>query len=634
MLYRNLTKQEIDQLENQGCKAENWEKILVDPNFDAKAIENVQFSGQIKIASGVRLRNVGLLQNYEIEEDVRIENTLSLIVEGETSFGNGTEIDILNEGGGRELPIFDILSSQIAFMLVNYRYNEIFIKSLKDIIRRYTISKKSLLGFIGKKAVIINSGTIKNVAIGSYAVIENILKLEEGTVASNSEAPVTMGEGVIAKHFIIQSGSIINEGALITHCFVGQAVSIGKQFSGENSAFFANSEAFHSEACSIFAGPYTVTHHKSTLLIAGLFSFYNAGSGTNQSNHMYKLGPLHQGVLERGAKTGSSSYMLWPSYISAYSAVIGKHYTNFDISEFPFSYLTEEEGRSILTPAMNLFTVGTKRDSAKWPKRDKRSDPVKHDLIHFDLFNPYIIGRILKGINKLTELYDNTSRDKEYTTYKGVYIKRLMLRQAVKFYKIALNIYVGDELVRQIEAHPGLSFEDLKKQITPERVSMSEWYDISGMFISAESREALLEAVRSEEINDIEKLNDRFQNIFQNYRKESWEWCAALIELRQEKSFAELLKSDFVEMIEDWKNSSVKLNNMILSDAGKEFNESSSITYGMDGGDDAVLKDFEAVRGSLDSNSFVIGIKENSQAIQLKADELIADLENKNNTRE
>jgi len=627
VLYRNLTNQEINQLEIQGCKAENWTNILVDHKFEAGFVENVRFAGQIKIASGVRICNVGLLQNYEIKKGVRIENTLSLSVEGETSFGNGTEIDVLNEGGGRELPLFDTLSSQIAYMLVNYRYDETFITNLKKIINQYTVSKKSQSGVIGEKTFILNSGTIKNVNIGSHAVIEDTLRLEEGTIVSNSEAPVRIGEGIIAKHFIVQSGSTINEGALLTHCFVGQAVSMGKQFSGENSAFFANSEAFHSEACSIFAGPYTVTHHKSTLLIAGMFSFYNAGSGTNQSNHMYKLGPLHQGVLERGAKTGSFSYMLWPSYISAYSAVIGKHYTNFDISEFPFSYVTEEDGRSILTPAMNLFTVGTKRDSAKWPKRDKRTDSVKHDLIHFDLFNPYIVGRIVKGINKLTELYDNTARDKEYIVYKGVHIKRLMLRQAVKFYKIALNIYIGEELIRQIEAYPGVSFEDLKQEITPKNALMCEWYDLSGMFISSKSRESLLNAIRSGEIANIDKINDKIQEIFRNYRKESWEWCVALIELQQGSSFAELGKNDFAKMIENWKNSAVKLNNMILNDAGKEFDESSIISYGMDGCNEAARKDFKVVRGCLDSNSFVIGLKEDSQKIQLKADLLLAGLE-------
>jgi len=69
---------------------------------------------------------------------------------------------------------------------------------------------------------------------------------------------------------------------ILDGCFVGQSVKLGKQYSAENSAFFANCEGFHGEACSIFAGPYTVTHHKSTLLIAGLFSFFNAGSGTTK----------------------------------------------------------------------------------------------------------------------------------------------------------------------------------------------------------------------------------------------------------------------------------------------------------------------------------------------------------------
>jgi hypothetical protein len=340
---------------------------------------------------------VGLLQNYEIEKDVHIENISSLITVGETSFGNGVKIHVLNEGGGRELMIYDTLSSQIAYMMVCYRYEKSLIVALEEMIMRYSSLKKSTMGIVGQGSLISNSQTIKNVAIGPYSVIDNSTLLEEGTILSNREAPVLIGEGVIAKYFIVQSGSRIGEGALISHCFIGQAVEIGKHFSGDNSVFFANSEAYHSEACSIFAGPYTVTHHRSTLLIAGMFSFYNAGSGSNQSNHMYKLGPLHQGIVERGAKTGSYSYMIWPSYVSAYSVIIGKHQTNFDISEFPFSYLTEEDGKSLLSPAMNLFTVGTKRDSQKWPIRDRRKDPRKYDLINFELFNPYIVSRVLKA---------------------------------------------------------------------------------------------------------------------------------------------------------------------------------------------------------------------------------------------
>ena len=63
----------------------------------------------------------------------------------------------------------------------------------------------------------------------------------------------------------------------------------------------------------MFAGPYTVSHHRATLLIAGYFSFFNAGSGANQSNHMYKSGPVHQGVHLRGCKFGSDAYVLLPA---------------------------------------------------------------------------------------------------------------------------------------------------------------------------------------------------------------------------------------------------------------------------------------------------------------------------------
>ncbi len=60
---------------------------------------------------------------------------------------------------------------------------------------------------------------------------------------------------------------------------------------------------------------------------------------------MYKLGPLHQGIVERGSKTGSFSYMLWPSKIGAFTAVIGKHYSNMDTTDFPFSYINEVDGK-------------------------------------------------------------------------------------------------------------------------------------------------------------------------------------------------------------------------------------------------------------------------------------------------
>jgi len=260
-----------------------------------------------------------------------------------------------------------------------YRHNTGLIEKLQAMVAAYVDEVRSDLGRVGAGAAITHVDEIIDVNIGAAAAVSGSSRLCNGTILSEEGAVTRVGAGVAAEDFIIAEGARVDDGVILHTSFVGQGVQMGKQYSAENSLFFANSEGFHGEACSIFAGPYTVTHHKSTLLIAGMYSFYNAGSGTNSSNHMYKLGPVHQGVLQRGSKNGSSSYLLWPTVVAPFSVVIGKHLTSFDAGDLPFSYITEEKGVSLVTPAMNMFTVGTMRDGEKWPTRDRRTASHQRD---------------------------------------------------------------------------------------------------------------------------------------------------------------------------------------------------------------------------------------------------------------
>ncbi len=114
----------------------------------------------------------------------------------------------------------------------------------------------------------------------------------------------------MGRDFVASLGAKIGGSSIIERCFIGQSCHIDHLFSAHDSLIFANCNLENGEACAIFAGPFTVSSHKSSLLIAGHFSFLNAGSGSNQSNHLYKLGPIHQGVVERGSKTSSDSYNL------------------------------------------------------------------------------------------------------------------------------------------------------------------------------------------------------------------------------------------------------------------------------------------------------------------------------------
>ena len=639
--------------------APDWFSVQVKNGFDTSGIRNVQFNGHVKLGVFKKMVEIGeeiskrsglynsyiqdctiddnvyiscvhTLAGYDIESYVVIENLNTLVVTRENTFGNGVEIKILNEGGSRELPICEKLTSQIAYLLVNYRHDNLLIERLKEIIKQYVGTRKSERGHIGKKARIINSSVIRNVNIGEYANISGALLLEDGTIGSCREDPVVIGEGVAAREFIILSGSKIDGSSIVDKCFIGQGVKIGKQYSAENSCFFANSEAFHGEACSIFAGPYTVSHHKSSLLIAGLFSFYNAGSGTNQSNHMYKLGPVHQGILERGSKTGSNSYLLWPCKIGPFTVVIGKHNSNFNTEDFPFSYINEKNGKSILIPALNLFTIGTRRDSAKWRSRDRRKNPSRLDLINFELFNPYVIGKILNAEKILRNLYERALKNQEYLSCNGIHIPRLMLKTSGKYYELAKKIYIGNEIIKHLDRiSVATSLMTIRKKLrSAGSGGCGKWIDLSGMLAPESAVKNLLNSIKSGKIETIDDVMIHLKEIHEKYFEFAWEWCTDLINKEIGVDFMNIEPQHLIKILSEWQTSTVKLNNMILTDAEKEYGSNSRISFGIDGGLDEKNKDFEAVLGKFEKIKFVKELLEETKSIEEKAEELIAFVQN------
>lgn len=151
------------------------------------------------------------------------------------------------------------------------------------------------------------------------------------------------------------------------------------------------------EACAAFCGPFTASHHKSSLLIGAQFSFYNAGSATNFSNHAYKMGPMHWGILERGTKTASGAYLLMPATIGAFSVCFGKLMHHPDTRNLPFSYLIAYGDTMYLSPGRNITTVGLYRDIRKWPKRDMRPAGAQLSIVNFDWLSPFTVQEIVKG---------------------------------------------------------------------------------------------------------------------------------------------------------------------------------------------------------------------------------------------
>lgn len=642
--YRSLTEQEIAKLDKNNCFCSDWNLIKVKDGFNPKFVKNALFSGNVKLGifekcfelegglkkhSGIFKANIhnceigdnvlienihDYIANYIIEEDSFIQNINTLVVNGKSSFGNGTKVSVLDETGGREVMIYDYLSSHFAYIYALYRYKKPLISRLQKIVEDYTLSVTSDMGTIGKNVSIKNAGYIKNVKIGDYTQIEGSARLINGTINSNIHAPVYVGCQVVAKDFIICSGSLIDEGTLLTRCFVGQACKLGHAYSASDTLFFSNCQGENGEACAVFAGPYTVTHHKSTLLIAGMFSFINAGSGSNQSNHMYKLGPIHQGIVERGAKTTSNSYVLWPARIGPFSLIMGRHYKHSDTSLLPFSYLIERDDSSYLAPAVNLKAVGTTRDAQKWPKRDVRKDPVQLDCINFTMLNPYTVGKIITGINVLHNLRENQGCNSEFYNYNGCLIANSALQKGIKLYRMAVDKYFGDTLVRQIK-----KYQEIKPQIELE---LSDWVDLSGLIAPKSEIEKLISRIESGSLTDIHEINKVFSFIHSNFEQYEWSW--AYKTFKDYYGFDENCESEcFKKILLQWRDSSIELDQMTCEDAKKEFRSNSTVGFGVDGTAEDKSLDLYEVRGSYETNVFIQSIRQQIDQYWTTYNELI-----------
>jgi NDP-sugar pyrophosphorylase family protein len=656
--FRPLSAEEISTLTNQGCSCSDWGKVRVAEGFEAGRIKSTHFSGEVKLGvfekevcfcGGVK-RPTGInnatihncrignnvyigqvrncIANYVIEDDVVIENIDLLVAEGESSFGNGTEVAVVNEAGGREIPIYDHLSAHTAYAIAFYRHRAKVIENLQKMIADYTDSVTSDMGLVGEGAKLINCRIIKNVKVGPATVVEGANRLENGSINSCPEDPVYIGPGVFAEEFICCSGAKITDGTIISKCFVGQGTMLAKQYSAENSVFFANCGGFHGEACAIFAGPYTVTHHKSTLLIAGLFSFLNAGSGTNQSNHMYKLGPVHQGVVERGSKTASDSYMLWPAKVGAFTVVMGRHYRNSDTSDLPFSYLIEHEDESILVPGVNLRSVGTVRDARKWPNRDKRKDPRKLDLVNFKLLSPYTIQKMLNGSRLLANLKATSGETSDYFTYHSVKIENAALDRGIRYYETGINKFLGNCLIKRLENKEFENIGELRVALSPETgVGAGKWVDLAGLFAPEEAVEKLLDHIENGTIGNLEQVAEAFGSMHNNYPAYEWAWAANVLQQRLGKTIDQITAEDIIELTTKWKEAVVELDHMLYADAKKEFAATAQIGYGPDGNEETKHKDFSAVRGTFEENSFVSEIDKHITTKRQLAEELIGRME-------
>ena len=589
--YRQLTQDEIEVLERNSCWAEDWSKVLVAENFRPYGFHRVLFYGDIRLGSfdkqvevtkgftkhaGINdatLRNVtvgndcliekvgNFINNYNIGDDCYISNISTMETTEGATYGEGHLVSVLNEMGDGNVILFHDLNSQLAAFMVKHFKD----KPLRDNITRLVNEEIRFTqperGTIGNSVKIINTKEITNTVVKDDCEINGAARLSDCTILSSKDASVYIGTGVICENSIISNGCSITNSVKMQECFVGEACQITNGFTAEASVFFANSYMANGEACAAFCGPFSASHHKSSLLIGGEFSFYNAGSNTNFSNHAYKMGPMHYGTLERGSKTASGAYVLMPAKIGAFSVCFGKLMNHPDMRCLPFAYLLAYGETMYIVPGRNITTVGLYRDIKKWPKRDRRAPSSRKSIINFDWLSPFTVGEIVQGKKILENLRLAGGKNVSSYNFQEYIINASSLKKGIKYYDIALRIYMGAVLKRAIKG----GF--LGKPTST--IGEGDWLDLSGLLLPATEEQRLIDDIKNGNIESVKDILNRFKDIDSHYREYQWTWTYRMI--LDYYGLEELTEQAMQRIREDYVRARRAWIAEIRKDAEKEF---------------------------------------------------------------
>ena len=587
--YRSLDINEIEMMERHGCTADDWTRVTVADGFDADFVANVRFCGDVTIGENYKLieveegfmRHSGIynatLRNTNIGDNCLIENIGAYInncnigddcyicnvglittTDGAT-FGQGITIAVLNEAGRGNIVLYDNLSAQMAAAMVRWeRDNHNLFDTIKGMTIEYGEQARLKQTTIGFGAKIINTKELVNISVGDDCEINGAARLADCTLAGQQQASIYIGNDCIIENCIVQPGASITDGAKVTNSLIGEACHVGRGFSAESTVAFANSYLDNGEACANFCGPFTVSHHKATLLIGTMLSFYNAGSATNYSNHAYKMGPIHYGTLARGCKTASGAHVLLPANIGDFSMIMGKITGHPDTNALPFSYIIANGNDTFIVPARNIATMGTWRDIGKWDKRDQRPAEGRIAAMTTDWLNPVTMQRVCDGRQLLINMKEqgNTDNRGNYN-YSGCLITPKALNRGIQLYDMLIRMAMGRGT-------------DIYGDLVPHTVTgMETWMDLGGMALPASCLENLENAIANGSISNIADAEKMLANYADHYDDYKWAWTyRTILNYHQWDS---MTNDDAQRVSNEGKEATATWKQLIREDAQKEW---------------------------------------------------------------
>lgn len=578
---RPLSDNDRETLRARGCTAENWSAVSTAGNFSPENIRDTRFTGTVSLGARCTITNT-ILHNADVEDDVAIQNTDFIGQTGRSAFGNGEDIHVVAEDGARSVPLWHSLSAQWAHLMLHCKGTAAG-RALERMVREDAATAAAERSRIGKGCTIRFAGKLTNVCLGEGTVVDSAAALTDVRTLSSKAAPVFIGEGVAAACCIFRQASRADGGSRLKHCLIGEGTRIDNAFFAEHCLFFANCDFALGEALGVLAGPFAVSHHRATLVLTNQNSFGNFGSGANASNHHFKLGPRHGGILRRGVRCGSGSYLLWPADIGAFSTVVGRHAHSLDTEVFPFSLVTTGPEGTVLVPGVNLFTAGLFRDERKWSERDRRTGiATPGDLYEPAILSPYTMEAAERGLKLLRAHRAAGGGDFHHN---GATIPAARVDAGIALYETAIRYYAGTVLLKN-------SLKQAAAADTTETPPCENWRDWAGMLVRGDRAKSFLTALAEGTITTPAAVNAALREMHAQYRRDELRWA----QKRWRREYAE-----------QWPETVAAVFGRRQKDAAKEFSATAAYGFGVE---TEAAETFTRLRGALEDEPLVALMRE------------------------
>jgi len=447
---RLLTAGEIDALKSRGNRSPDWGRVLVAEGFTPAFIAGSTFLGNCvlgvlggeevpvetatslpggiynstivnsEIGDGCLVSGVAVVSNYILKGSCVVFDTGALTASPQCTFGNGREIAIGIETGGREVLSYAEITIPVATAVATRRGDREFLEAYREFVKSYVDSCSAPFGVIERGGVIRHTARVEDVYLGEGALIDGATNVQNCTLLGTPEERTGISHGAYVRNSCLQYGcdvtsmAIVDDSVLTEHSHVERHGKVTQSIIGPNTGIAEG------EVTASLIGPFVGFHHQA-MLIAALWpeGKGNVAYGANVgSNHTSKA-PDQEIWCGEGFFFGLGVNVKFPSDFTGapYSLIATAVDTLPQKVEFPFSLINKPSrafdgvppAYNEIFPAWvlseNLYSV--LRNEGKYKKRNKaKRTQFVFDVFRGDIVEKMIIARDrLRNVKKVKELY-------------------------------------------------------------------------------------------------------------------------------------------------------------------------------------------------------------------------------------